>query len=107
MPHETNDQKSKLFLFDLLSKKQRIRSNLTRTVTGCDLFNSIFKNENKKLFLDNKILTRLEAINSTIIISGYLKGKTCFTEEKVKQIFYHFLQFLKLHNCLEKLFHIT
>lgn len=90
MPHESNDQKSKLFLFDLLSKKQRIRSNLTRTVTGCDLFNSIFKNENKKLFLDNKILTRLEAINSTIIISGYLKGKTCFTEEKVKKIFMSF-----------------
>ena len=82
MPHEINEPKSKWFMFDLLTKKHRVRSNLTGS-NSIDLFNSVFRNEPKKLFLDSKIIKQLESINSTILISGYLRGKTNFRDEKV------------------------
>jgi hypothetical protein len=82
MPHEINEPKSKLFIFDLLTKKHRVRSNPTRN-GSVNVFNSVFRNESKKLFLDSKIISKLESINSTILISGYLKGKTNFSDEKV------------------------
>lgn len=81
MPHEINEPKSKWFMFDLLTKKHRVRSNLTGS-NSIDLFNSVFRNEPKKLFLDSKIIKQLESINSTILISGYLRGKTNFRDEK-------------------------
>ena len=81
----TSDSKSKLFLFDLLSKKPKLKSNLSRTsASNYDLFNSIFKNDSRRLFLDAKIINKLESLNSSILVSGYLKGKTNFSEEKVE-----------------------
>jgi hypothetical protein len=92
----TNEQKSKLFLFNLLTaKKQKfqINSNIhnnNNNINNSSSFNSIFKNEYKKLFLDCKIISKLENIDSISVLSGYMKGKTNFSDEKVIKKFYYY-----------------
>ena len=98
----TSEQKSKLFLFNLLTtKKQKfqINSNIhNNNNNSSSSFNSIFKNEYKKLFLDCKIISKLENIDSISVLSGYMKGKTNFSDEKVIKNFYYFKLFI--HICL-------